>query len=53
MQVRIHKRRDDPSKRRWFAVIDGTCVKRDGRFDVIRVFFPWFYIDLLFQQPTT
>lgn len=48
MKIRIRKRNDDPHARRWFAYLCGTSVRRWGRGDIVRIFFPWFCVDLLF-----
>lgn len=49
MRFRIRRRNDDPENRRWFAILHGCgySLKMDGRCDITRIFFPWFYIDLL------
>jgi hypothetical protein len=52
MRMRFVWRKDNPAKRQWFAVLRGTGVKHLAGYEVTRIFFPWFYFDLLFPTLT-
>lgn len=50
MKIRIRKRHDNPVVRRRFAILNGHGVGQWGRADITRIFFPWFFVDLIFPS---